>query len=297
MVSLAGGAMRLLIVLTLLTAFLPAAGSREAKWTVFGLGLSNAVLMFGDLVFSPALMVTHHAAYFFDGTIAIQITYLAAVLYLRFGNMITWLRWAYAVGAVALLINGAILSFAIYRNYLPSNQEIASFAKVLKSLKPSAGDLVIARARTVDDPCAWVPLLTRATVLHCRNSEVALTMEQRHTVYRVRQAFYLYFIGQNSQWLEEITANQKSTAMQGYLSVGGNRPQGIASIENEPVPLLSRVEGGDTEMHSFFHAFKRVLIIDSTEHPIFSQERLAVYLSLGEERKVGKFSVYWGRPI
>jgi hypothetical protein len=112
----------------------------------------------------------------------------------------------------------------------------------------------------------------------------------------MRQAFYLYFIGQSSQ-LEEITANKKSTAMQDYLSVGGNRQQGIASIQNEPVPLLSRVEGGDTEMHSFFQAFKQVLIIDSIEHPIFSRERLAVYLSLAEERKVGNFSVYWGRPI
>jgi hypothetical protein len=240
-------------------------------------------------------MVTHHAAYFFDCTIAIQITYLAAVLYLRFGEMIPWLRWAYAVGAVALLINGAIVSFAIYRYYFPSNQEIASFAKVLKSLKPSAGDLVIARARTVDDPCAWVPLLTRATVLHCRNSQVALTTEQRQTVYRLRQAFYLYFIGQNSQ-LEEITANKKSIAMQDYLSGGGNRQQD-ASIQNEPVPLPSRVEGDDTEMHSFFQAFKQVLIIDSIQHPIFSRERLAVYLSLGEERKVGNFFVYWGRPI
>jgi hypothetical protein len=294
---LAGGTTLLLIVLTLLTALLPAAGSREAKWTVFGLGLSNAVMLLGDILFSPALQITPHAVYFFDCTVAIEVTYLAAVFYLRFEQMLPGFRWAVAVVVVGLLVNGTVLAATTYRDFLPMNWEIANLAQVLRSVRPGVGDLVIVKARSVDDPCAWVPLLTRATVLFCRNSQVALTTEQRETIYRVRQAFYLYFTGQTSETIKEITVNQDATGSNFLTIFGQTREQEISSIQSELMPVLLRLEKEDSGLRSFFQSFKRILVIDSVERPIFRRERLAAYLSLGDESPLGGFAAYWSKPI
>ena len=74
--DLAGGALILLILLCALTALLPPVGSKEAKWTLVGLGFSNALLMLADVVFAPSLLMSAHGSYFLHCTISLQVTYL-----------------------------------------------------------------------------------------------------------------------------------------------------------------------------------------------------------------------------
>jgi hypothetical protein len=50
-------------------------------------------------------------------------------------------------------------------------------------------------------------------------------------------------------------------------------------------------------VRSFLRPYNRVLVIDDVEHPRFSRERLAEYLTLGKEDQIGQFSVYWSKPI
>ena len=54
--DLTGGAVILLLLLGFLTLILPPAGSREAKWTIVGLGASNVLLMLADVVAAPSLL-------------------------------------------------------------------------------------------------------------------------------------------------------------------------------------------------------------------------------------------------
>jgi hypothetical protein len=294
----------LLAALTVATAVIPTPGPREAKWTVVGLGSSCTVLLFGDAVFAPgALQVSYHATYFVHGTIAIEISFLAAVFYVRFARQFRWARWATAAVIALLFVNGALIAFTTYRSALPANRAIGSLAQALKIANPQAGDLVIARG-DIDGPCAWVPLLTPATVLFCRDGEVALTMAQKHTLFRVRQALYLYFTGRNSRWLENVLLEETSGEVTNLGFLGEMvtkdedvRKQGIASMRAELVPLLSDVEAHAADLRSFFHGFDRVLVIDDIEHPRFSRDRLAEYLALGSENHVGGFSVYWAKPI
>ncbi len=42
------------------------------------------------------------------------------------------------------------------------NKELVEFAQILRSTGPNQGDLIVARALTVDDNCAWVSLLSSA---------------------------------------------------------------------------------------------------------------------------------------
>ena len=113
-----------------------------------------------------------------------------------------------------------------------------------KSDRAQSGDLVIAHARTVDDLCGWVPLLTPATVLFCRSAQDVLTHEQNHTLYRERQAFYLYFLGRDGHWIEEVTADKRAneTINLGLYTdtatnVESTQRQSVTSIKGELIPL------------------------------------------------------------
>ncbi len=303
-IGLVGGGLLCLLLLTVATIVSPVLVSRTAKWTVAGLGIANFLLMLGDIVFSPALLVSHHAGYFIQTTIALQIVYLAYSAFVRFGRESVWLKAAYIAAIVLATANGLFLAFAADRSSLPDNRTTNDFAVAIRSLNLTKEDLVIARADSVDDLCAWVPLLTPAKVLFCRSAQYELSVEEKRTLYRLRQAFYLYFIGRDALGTDRAATDSFALAQQESLVFSNENPadkegwdEAKASIRTDLVPLISQVERRDTRTEKSLSPYSRVLVVDDGANPIFIRQRLESYFFIESQSKVNGFVFLWCRPI
>ncbi len=302
--DLTGGAVILLLLLGLLTLVLPPTGSREAKWTMVGLGSSTVFLMLADVVMAPSLLMSSHGGYFLHCTVTLQITYLLSGLWLRFERFRPWMRPASLTAMFLVTVNGAMLASGNYRASLPQNREIGELARAIGSVPIEDGDLIIASADTVDDLCSWVPLLNRATVLFCRSAQYELSDSERRGFHRLRQAFYLYFAGKDSHWVDGVVSDPAALTTQDRLAFAGEiNPSdretldtGKQEIMAELVPRLREVENRQGPVRDFFRPYPRVLVVDHATHPTFVKERLLAYVSIESEQKVGDFLLLWCRP-
>lgn len=301
--GLVGGAFLLLALLTIATAVLPPVGSRRVKWTIAGLGFANCLLMLGDTVFSPVLLVSNHAGYFIHTTISLQICYLVSAAFVRSGSEMTWLKATCFAAIVLTIANGMLLALASNRNSLAENRMTNDFAATIRSLHITREDLVITRAESVDDLCAWVPLLTPAKVLFCRSAQYELSPEERRRVYRPRQAFYLYFAGKDGLQIEvaatDSSTEQERLAFTNQTSSSDKKgwEDAKTSIRTDLLPLLSEVEKRDSRMRSFFLPYGRVLVVDDAMNPTFARQRLASYFSIESEGRAGEFIYFWCTPL
>ncbi len=302
--DLTGGVVILLLLLGLLTLILPPLGSREAKWTVVGLGTSNALLMLADVVAAPSLLLSSHGGYFLHCTAALETTYLLSGLGMRFERIRPWMRPACLTAIFLVTVNGAMLALGNYRSFLPQNLEISDLARAVGSVQIDDRDLIIARADSVDDLCSWVPLLNRATVLFCRSAQYELSDAERRGMHRLRQAFYLYFIGKDSHWVDGVISDPAALTGQDRLAFAGEinssdkdtLDTGKREITAELIPRLAEVEEQQGRARDFFRLYARVLVIDHATHPIFVKQRLSAYLWIDSEQKLGDFVVLWCRP-
>jgi hypothetical protein len=301
--TLTGGAALLLVALTTFTAAMPPVGSREVKWIICGLGIGNTALLFGDIVFTPELLVSHHGGYFLHFTVSLEIAYLLGALFAALGGNRSWFRVGLSASIALITINGAILALASGRYLLPLNQHLAGFARALGSANLEDGDLVVTSAETVDDLCAWVPLLSRGRVLFCRPAQYELSADEKRGLYRSRQAFYLYFKGKDTRWLEQVTSDPHASdegtllfADETTSSDRGYRDKGRLAIRTDLIPKMLGVEQSDSEMRSFFHPYRRVLVVEDAGHSAFVRERLESYFRIYAEGRVDNFALLWCGP-
>jgi hypothetical protein len=300
---LVGGAWLLLCLLavaTLLSKTLPA----EVKWPLVGLGATNSLLMLGDAVVpSTVLLLSSHAAYFAHTTIAVLFTFLVSAALLRMQrrsapstpSTSTKMRIAVGVVLAVLALNGIFLALGTYRTFLPANREQAQVARLLSSLPPAPGDLVIARSLTVDDACGWVALLSRGPVLFCTDAETMLTPQQNHDVHRFRQALYLYFSGKDTAYLQRILTDPHPSGPMYQLGFWAEatsfspeeQQEGFRGIQTDLMPILERVQSHDAAATNFFRQFQRIIVIDNLQDPTFVPARLNSFLKLEGEQHLG----------
>jgi len=216
---LIGGMWMILGFLTLAAALVRALPT-EAKWPLVGLGLSNMGLLLGD-VFDNSLSISHHAGYFVHTTVAVLLTFILSAVCVRLRATARYSRFALGVVVILLAVNAMLLAAATYRVFLPLNQQLAEAASLLKSIPVGADDLLIVPAKIADDTCEWVPLVSSAKVLFCRNAGGLLTPNQNNTIQRFRQALYLYFTGMDSRQLERIAEDPKAGEEQLRLAFYG----------------------------------------------------------------------------
>jgi hypothetical protein len=166
-------------------------------------------------------------------------------------------------------------------------------------------DLVIAPARFNDDLASWIPLVTNAEVLSSREAEWVLPRDRGRQIHQYRRAVYLFLAGWDSERVKTVVSNRDGAGLyllarigQAYLLdfSGPESDKTLASIREGFVPLLSRIQAGDPETAQFFRNYRRVLFIDSANHPEFVRERLSRYLNLGEEHRLGSHVLLWARP-
>jgi hypothetical protein len=301
---LIGGMWILLAFLTLATA-LASALEAEIKWSLVGIGLTNLTLMLGDVCFSEtSLMLSHHAGYFVHSTAAVLLTFLLSALSVRLRARARYLRFGLTVIVVFCALNAMLIAQSTYRTSLPINQQQAKTTALLKATGVSADDLLIVRAKNVDDPCEWAPLLSNAKVLFCRNASALLTPNQNLTIQRFRQALYLYFIGEDSGQLQRMTADPGAMDEQMRLAyMGGilpsrkaDRAQGLSAIRTDLIPLLDAASRKDPAMGAFLRQFSRILVVDNLHDPVFDRQRLASYLVIQKEVPSGNRIVLYCKP-
>jgi hypothetical protein len=293
------GGMWLLLAALTAVVFVIRDSVPEVRWALAGLGLSNLFLLSGDTFFSEtALQVSHHGGYFVQLTTAVLFTFaLSAGFRYLARRKATW-RWALVIATALLLLNGVLVARATYRSFLPLNQEQAELTRFLHSDPPQADDLVIARADTVDDACAWVPLVSRARVLFCRSAQVLLSPEQNQQVQRFRQALYLYFTNKDVPWVEQVLGDPSAMKELSRLTFVGQvttnlaeRERSIEAVRTELIPFLARAEQKDPAMRSFFSHYRRVVVIDTLTNPDFSMTQLGTYLKIEKQEVSGSLLI------
>jgi hypothetical protein len=292
---LVGGAWLILCLLTVATVLnktLPG----NVKWPLVGLGATTALLMLGDAaVPATVLLLSVHAAYFAHTATAILFTFLGSAALVRSDNQSNRpvkTCIAVAVLLAVLALNGIFLSLGTYRAFLPSNRDQVEVERLLSSLQPADRVLVIARSRSVDDPCGWVALLSRGPVLFCTDAETMLTPQQNHDIHRFRQALYFYFSGEDSGSLQRALSDTNPAGLMYRLGFWAEatsfsqeeRKEGLRDIQANLLPLLERVERRDPDVSKFFRQFQKIIVLDDLQNPTFLPARLGSFLKLEGEQ-------------
>ena len=236
------------LVLAMLTAsiFLIRELAPEIRWTLAGMGAANLFLLLGDVLFSEAaLQMSHHGGYFIQATVAILLAFILSSISSRFSQSSRLWRVAAIAVIALLLINGMIVAHAMYRGFRPANESTAQLAAAVQAASPQASDLVLAHSLSVDDDCAWVPLLSPSHVVYCRNAQVLLSPDQNRDIQRTRQALYLYFTGKDAEWVENVLGDANAlselTRLMFLGQVGTNaadREAATREIRTDLIPKL-----------------------------------------------------------
>jgi hypothetical protein len=289
----------------ILISLLRAGGREEIKWTLVALGLVNGLLLLTDGVFSPLFQVSLYLTYFAHTTLAILVAYVSARIYVVTLIRFPAIRWLTGGAAAALVVYGALVAHGMYQGQLSHNEARAELVRAIGSLGLNRSDLVIAPARFNDDLASWIPLVTNAEVLSSREAEWVLPCDRGRQIHQYRRAVYLFLAGWDSERVKTVVSNRDGAGLyllarigQAYLLdlSGPESDKTLASIREGFVPLLSRIQAGDPETAQFFRNYRRVLFIDSANHPEFVRERLSRYLNLGEEHRLGSHVLLWARP-
>lgn len=292
------GGMWILLAVLAAAVFLMRDLASEVKWPVFGLAATNLLLLLGDVFFSEtALQVSHHAAYFVQATTTVVVTVLLSTTLASLPSAGTIARFV-LYGILGLLIlNGLLIAEATYRFSWAANQQQSEIARVLTSDPLRENDLVIARSLTVDDDCAWVPLVSKSHVLFCRSAQVLLSPEQNQQIQRFRQALYLYFTNKDDLWVERVLNDRASAELSRLTFLGQittdaeSRQKNIDAVRSELIPLLVKVEKRDPEVVDFFGHYRRIVVIDDSQDPYFAGSRLSRYLQIEKQQRLGKLLV------
>jgi len=267
----------------------------EVKWPLVGVGLSNMLFAFGDAVLPERIFfITDHIGYFYQSTIVILLIVAVPAYAPLHGRALRLLRITSVAIVGFCFLNGFLVAEGNYRRYLPFNWEQADMAKWFDRNQVSANDLVITQFETTQyDTCEWIPILSDAESLYCRNAQVLLTPKQNHDEQRLREVMYLYFNGKDHQWLEN-TIQFERYGLYGEVTsfhTSVEQAQRIVDLRREMGPLFDRVEHGDPAIRDFFRRFGHVWIIQEAQNPAFADSRLNSYLDFKDQERAGSLVI------
>ena len=272
----------------------------EVKWPLVGLGLSTMLFILGDALVSERLFLLNtHIGYFYQPTIVILFIFLASAYFPITPGPLRLARIVSLATVGLCFVYGLLMAEGNCRTSLPYNLVQADLANWFERGQVSARDLVITPyVDTQCDPCEWIPLLSDAEVLYCRNAQLALTPEQNRDVQRRREVMYLYFAGMDHQWLENATRLERY-GLYGDLSSfhePEERSARLIALRREMRPIFESVENGDSSIRDFFRRFERVWIIQDRQRPAFVNARLTSYLDLKKQEVAGSLLITESDP-
>jgi len=272
------------------------------------LGLAVLLLHWADLIFTPRLQISHHTDYFVNTALTLLLGWLGFYIYsasrTRFGGH-RMLRVVPAGLAIGLGLLGGLTAQTVFaRNFL-ENAELAGLVKLVAALNLTGEDLVIAPAKTVDDPSAWVPVVSRAQVLYARNAEFVLD-HAALPVQDERLARQLYFAGMTpSELARVLDPNGGTLTEQARIIPVGERffydtadwERVLGNARERLMPLTKTLEGNPAEMSAFLKQYARVVVIDTRNDPDFAAERLVQHLKVDEMFQTAHYGVWVMEPL
>jgi len=271
----------------------------EVKWPLVGMGLANILFVLGDAIVSERVLFLAHIGGFYQSTTVILFIFFVSAYIPGAAQPPRLARTISLATLVLCFFYGLSEAEANYRVYLPYNLEQADLASWVARGEVSARDLVITQFTISQyDDCEWMPLLSEAELLYCRNAQVVLTPQQNRDVQRLREVLYLYFDGKDHEWLADTTHLERYGLYGDVTSFRGpeERAARIVSLRQQMLPLFDRVEHGDPSIQAFFRRFQRVWILQARRNQPFVKARLASYLNLGEQETVGSLLVTSSDP-
>ena len=301
--SLVGKSIGKLWVLTALLVCLTALTRRlrpEIKWTLVGMGVSNILFVLGDAVVSESVFyVSQHIGYFYQPTIIILSIFLVSVYVPQAPSSDALVRVVLLTALGVSFVYALAMADGNYRlNYL-YNSEQRDLAEWFAKNKVEASDLVVTQFSGLQyDACEWIPLLSKAEVLYCRNAQLTLTAEQNRDIQRYREVLYLYFEGKDSQWLQTHSDFERY-GLYGELESyrkPEERAARVIEVRAEMLPFFDRVENSDPSVKAFFRTFRRVWIVQKREDKILSERRLVSYFDPVETDEQGILTITMAVP-
>ena len=270
-------------VLLLVAASILAMYSRAslpARATVAGLALSNAVFAFSDAFVPATAQMSGHVNYLVTLT-----TWLPLLVFAwRYLEKVDS-RYVHYLFLPAVLLIGGWQGFAQYSSNLGVNRYQATSTAELLRLNLTAKDLVIAPAQFSDDLSCSVPLLSPAKTLFTRDAENILPADWVAGEQNVRQALYLEMLGIDSSRLiaythpeaplTRISSIAQFSELEYTISpLAQDRARAQLNVRERLAPVLLQLETNPNIGLRLLTGFDRVVVIDSSDNPLFSRTAL-----------------------
>jgi hypothetical protein len=252
-------------------------------------------------VFSPFFQLSFHFQYFFHPTAVILFIYLVVVYYRTLPRR--WVqigKWLIFFVTVVVFLNGFLSAYRIVNKSLSFNKGQFELAGIISDLHLNNRNLIIAPARGLDDASCWLPLITSAHVLFCRDANFALPRKQAYEIYFYRESLYLYLIGRDSLWLKTTLCDGEEFLYPTTLLLflwGPEREKVINYVKSIMLPYMSAIEAGDYEAKKLLRGYSNIVIVDRAEKIFIKNNHLSKYLSVYKEERQGSFILLWCRPL
>jgi hypothetical protein len=269
------------------------------------LGVSIVLLDLMEVVLDPRLGFSAHIEYFVNTALTLLIGYLIVAAYAEWAPRLPAARWIAAGVLVVLVLHAGLTASALASAIREGSRGEAALAAQLAALELGQQDLIIAPARTVDDVSAWTPLISPARVLYTRNAEFVLSQAGRMEEHQSHQAIYLYLIGKDREWLDEVLdPSNKETQEQSIIVPvslnpslkGESRLRTLSEVNNVLGPMLTQVEQDSGRVNEFLNDYDRVVIIDRVNNSLFSKPVLDKHLDIHETNAIGPFTLSIASP-
>ena len=285
------------VVLVVLAAILLVLRSKEIGTSVVvSLALANAVMLLADCVIDPRFLVSHHAGYFAQMSLGLELCVLCWYLSWYLRNLVSSSAFRIGVCAIAFVAvcNGAAASWESVQKNEESNARFADFAVTMAGLHLDVDDLLIAPAKYVDDASTIVPLVSNAHVLFMRNAEILLGPNGRQ-VQTERQAIYLFLTGIDADGVSNgLSGNRIPSAIltlaEGFALHDPRERNSINSQVRETLipPLVALQHGAKPPLLRQAH---RIVVLDDAAIPAFDNSRINQLLETNNNYQSGRVRV------
>jgi hypothetical protein len=268
---LATGRLTPLVIAVLSMAVLRLVRDRELAAMIGGAGLAIAVSFGLDAVMSGEYLVTKHVLYLFHTVVALLVIVLVRDLaaMIRRDALRRALRFA---ALVATLACGVVGAFMTYKVWLVSNVARAELARVIGGAR--SNDLVIA---ATDDPVSeptWLPLISKAQVLYCRD----LDPSTGRADVPLRFALQLHLLGRSAAEVRAdlLTYPERRPGAYSFLLgfrkmglIGGRRSEEARSaVMRQLVPRLAWLESSPQAVGSLLARYDRIWVVNPRRSPL-----------------------------
>lgn len=279
---------------------------RALPMTATMIGLAATMLFvpgMAAIFFSPVLQIPLHMYYFTHTVLAALAAGTIGVLnhssQRRSVRTSILVSGTVAVGLVGL--TAAAMSGAFFERQNAANGRLA---RALESMSLAQNDLLIVPSDSDDSIASWYPLVGRTSVLFYYYGEYFVpASDDREHWYRL--SLYLHLKGRDAQSIGRALTlrgfSEETHFLVGHrrlqLLFGPRRNEALDLVKRDLLPQLLEIEQNRSGASRFFRRYRRIVVVDRFNRPIFSEERLRQHIRFEKESNIDEFEIRVGSPI